>query len=242
MLFKKIIRLFDDGNVCVCGQRGKGKDMLTANVIARRKKPYVANIDYTHDELFQKLDFDKIDCGKNTYMDLIRGNVKYYKYPYEMGSDIYISDAGIYLPSQHCNELNRDFKYLPTFFAVSRHVARANVHINVQHLARLWDKLREQAGDVYIRCRFCKVLFGKIVIQKITLYDKYQSALDRVEPCRITVPLLAKREVKQNAQIYLDKFRNTYGMVRNGLLIYINKSTYDTHHFERLFAEGQRKE
>ena len=87
-----------------------------------------------------------------------------------------------------------------------------------------------------------KVLFGKIVIQKITLYDKYQSALDRVEPCRITVPLLAKREVKQNAQIYLDKFRNTYGMVRNGLLIYINKSTYDTHHFERLFAEGQRKE
>lgn len=242
MRLKKIIRLFEDGNVCVCGQRNKGKDMLTANVIARRKKPYASNIDYTQDELYQKLDFDDIDVGKNTYMDLIRGTVKFYEYPYEMGSDIYISDAGIYLPSQYCNELNKLFPYLPTFFAVSRHVARANVHINVQHLARLWDKLREQAGDVYIRCRFCKVLFGKIVIQKVTLYDKYQSALDRVEPCRITVPLLAKREVKQNAQIYLDKFRNTYGMVRNGLLIYINKSTYDTHHFEKLFLQGVKDE
>ena len=242
MRLKKIIRLFEDGNVCVCGQRGKGKDMLTANVIARRRKPYVSNIDYTQDENYQELDYSNIDVGKNAYTDLLRGTVKFYQYPYTMGSDIYISDAGIYLPAQYCNELNRDFKYLPTFFAVSRHVARANVHTNVQHLARLWDKLREQAGDVFIRCRFCKVFFGKIVVQKVTLYDRYQSALDRVEPCRITVPLIASREVKQNAQIYLDKFRNTYGMVRNGILIYVNKSKYDTHHFEKLFLQGEKNE
>ena len=239
MNIRKIIRLFEDGNVCVCGLRGTGKDVLMGNVIARRKQPYVSNLDYTNDERYQVLDFDKINVGKNTYKDLMSGNVKYYAYPYPQGSDIYVSDAGIYLPAQYCNELNKQFPYLPTYFALSRQVSHNNIHVNVQHLGRVWDKIREQS-DIYIRCRFCKVFFGKIVVQKITLYDKYQSALDRVQPCRISVPMFAKKEVKQNAELYLDKFYNTYGSVKNRFLIYINKSNHDTYYFEKLFLGGKQ--
>ena len=37
MRFKKIIKLFEDQNVCVCGLRGTGKDLLMSNVVIRRK-------------------------------------------------------------------------------------------------------------------------------------------------------------------------------------------------------------
>lgn len=241
MRFKKIIKMFEQGNVCVCGLRGTGKDMLTANVVARRKKPYVSNIDYNSKNCeFQELNFDKIDCGKNDYRNLIYNNHKYpihyYKYPYHAGSDIYISDVGIYFPAQYCSELNRDFKYLPTYFALSRQVSHNNVHINVQNLNRCWDKIREQS-DLYIRCRGCVVIFG-FVLQKVTIYDKYQSCLDRVEPCSIQMPLFKSKETKAQIDMYLDKFRNTYGDIKTRFLFYRNKSNYDTYYFEKLFEKG----
>lgn len=259
MRFDNIVRTFESGNVCVCGLRGTGKDVLMGNVIARRAKPYVSNLDYTKGKNHQVLDFDKINVGENTYKNLLSGDIKYYCFPYEQGSDIYISDAGIYLPAQYCNELNKQYPYLPTYFALSRQVSHNNVHVNVQHLGRVWDKIREQS-DLYIRCRFCWIPFGKLiyklnqkpkfqwldkipllVLQKITFYDKYQSCLDRVEPCRISVPVMAKKEVKLNAQMYLDKFRNTYGTIRNRLLIYWNKSDHDTYYFEKLFLGGKKQ-
>ena len=260
MTFSQIVAMFKMRNVCVCGLRGDGKDMLMGNVVARRKEPYISNLVYTKDGRgYQELDFEKIDCGKNSYLDLIKGKVKYYKFPYISGSDIYISDAGVYLPAQYCNELNKQFPHLPTYFALSRQVSHNNIHVNVQHLGRVWDKIREQS-DQYIRCRKCIVIFGKLiqklqkktnskwlekipllVFQRITIYDKYQSALDRVEPCRITIPFLAKREVKQQAQMYVDKFRNTYGSVKNHILLYWNKSGYDTFYFEKLFENGEKQ-
>ena len=260
MKIRKIIRMFESGNVCVCGLRGTGKDVLMGNVIARRNKPYVSNLDYTNGKNYQVLDFDKINVGENTYVNLIEGDIKYYEFPYVPESDIYISDAGVYLPSQYCNELNKRYPYLPTYFSLSRQLSHNSVHTNVQFLGRLWDKLREHAGEIYIRCRFCVMPFGKLVyklkqkpklqwleriplltFQKITLYDKYQSCLDRVEPCRITVPVMAKKEVKQNAQIYLDKFRNTYGTIKTRYLLYFNKSQHDTYYFEKLFKNGRKE-
>lgn len=241
MTIKKIVRLFKDGNVCVTGLRGTGKDVLFGNVIARRKADYVSNLDYTNGERYYPLDFHKLDCGKNDYRNLLSGNINFYRYSYPTGSDIYLSDAGIYFPSQYCNELNRDYKYLPTYFALSRQVSHNNFHVNVQNLNRCWDKIREQS-DIYIRCRRCFVLFGKLVIQVITLYDKYQSCLDRVEPCKISVPVMASKEVKQNAEMYCDKFRNTYGKVQTRLLIYVNKSKHDTYYFEKLFEGGKQNE
>lgn len=240
MRFKKIIKLFESGNVCVTGLRGTGKDMLMSNVVVRRNQEYVSNVSYGGK--FNELDIEKLNCGRNDYRNFIANKLNYYKYPYPIGSDVYISDVGIYFPSQYCNELNRDYKYLPTYFALSRQVSHNNVHINVQNLNRAWDKIREQS-DIYIRCRRCIVIPKiNIVIQVVTLYDKYQSCLDRVEPCKISVPILAKREVKQQAEMYLDKFRNTYGTIQTRLLIYKNKSNYDTYYFEKLLERGEKNE
>ncbi len=243
MFFFKIIQMFQKGNVCVCGLRGTGKDVLTGNVIARRMRPYVSNLDYTKGDLYQKLDFDKIDVGRNTWENLLKGEPNYYEFPYESGSDIYISDVGIYLPSQYCGELNKRYPYLPTYMALSRQVSHNNFHINVQSLNRAWDKIREQS-DTYIRCRWVFKPLAKIgiIFQKVTIYDKYQSCVDRVEPCRITVPLLASSEAKMNARLYLDKFYNSYGSVKSRYLLYINRSSHDTYYFEKLFKGGRRIE
>lgn len=240
MTINGVKRLFERHSVCVSGVKGSGKDLLTANVVARRKNDYISNIDYTQDERYHKLKFEDINCGENTYKDFIEGKVKYYEFPYPKGTDVYISDAGIYLPSQYCNELNKQYPYLPVYLALSRHTSRAGVHVNCQHLGRVWDKIREQS-DLYIRCRWSYVLFGKIVLQGITVYDKYESALNRIRPCKISVPMSMNAEAKQSARQYLDNFYNQHGSVKNHFLLYINKANYDTHHFEGVLKNGKKK-
>ncbi len=238
MGIRSIIRLFRKGNVSVCGMRGTGKDLLMSNVVARRKEPYICNIDYNcEDSTYYKLDFDKIDAGGNTYKNFIEDDINYYEFPYPEGSDIYISDAGIYLPAQYCGELNKRYPHLATYDAISRQISHNNVHFNSQNLNRVYDKLREQS-DIYIMCNWCIYLFG-MVIQKVTVYSKYHSAVDRVRPARIKRPMF-NREAKMQADIYLDKFRNTYGSIRPRLLIYFNKSNYDTYHFKEVLKNGKK--
>lgn len=229
-----IKKLFENHNVCVTGMKGSGKDLLMANIVARRKKPYVSNIDYKcYDCEFMPLDFADLECGKNTYKEFISGNINQFFTHIQEENDIYISDCGIYFPSQYCNELNREFKYLPTLYALYRHTHNARIHVNAQNLNRVWDKIREQS-DVYIYCRWAKVLFGKIVIQLVTEYDRVESCLARIHPCRIQTSIFDSRETKKQTDMYLDNFFNSHGRVRNHLLIYINKSNYDTRHFKRL--------
>ena len=234
MLFSSIVNLFKKGNVCVTGLRGRGKDLLFGNVIARRNEEYVSNLDYSGS--FNKLDINKLLVSGNNYKSLLDGNIRRYVYPYPSGSDVYISDAGIYFPSQYCNELNKLYGAFATYMALSRQLSHNNVHINVQNLNRVWDKIREQS-DIYITCRRCWYL-GGLVIQWITIYDKMQSCIDRVQPCRVRVPLFNK-EAKIQAQIYKDKFFNQHGTVENKLLIYFNKSSHDTYYFEKLFKDGE---
>lgn len=233
---RKIIRLFEDGNVCVTGLRGRGKDLLMANVVVRRNQPYVSNIDYTDDYI--PFDTNAIDCGLNNYKNFINGDLNYYEYPYELGTDIYISDVGVYFPSQYCNELNRDYKHVPTFMALSRQIGECNVHINVQNLNRAYDKIREQS-DTYIRCEKCIYIKG-LVIQIVTLYDLYDSCVQRVKPFSVRLPIFATREMRQNWEIERDRYEQKYGTVKRKLLVYFNRSTYDTHKFRKMLLEGKK--
>ena len=89
---------------------------------------------------------------------------------------------------------------------------------------------------MYIRCNWCKVLFGKYVIQIITIYDKYNSCLNRVKPCRVRVPLLGDKNARMNAKIYRDKWENENGIVKRRLLIYKNKSKHNTLYFGDLLG------
>lgn len=244
MFFRTIVKLFDRGNVCVTGLRGDGKDMLTSNVVVRRRLPYVSNVNYDGRRSkrakrysihfpFNPMDYDT----KNTYKEFINGNVQPYKFPFPDGTDIYISDAGVYFPSQYCSELNKQYGGLVSFMALSRHLGQCNVHINVQNLNRCWDKIREQS-DLYVRCDWCKVFFGRIVLQKVTLYESYDSCVKRVPPFRMKAPLLNADRIQQY-EIAKTNFMTNYGKIRSGILLYVNKSKYDTRIFKTILTKEE---
>lgn len=234
MRFRKIIRYFDLGNVCVCGLRGKGKDMLTANVVARRKLPYVSNVDYGYS--FNQLHPMDFNCGGNTFRNFIEGNVKKYVYPFPDGVDVYISDAGVYFPSQYCSLIDRDYGYFATFMALSRHLGCSNVHVNVQNLNRCWTKIVEQS-DSYIMCNWCKVFFGKIVVQKVTIYELYDAAVKRVPVFCLPKPWFNSDRIFQ-WKIQKQNYEIAHGSIKPGLLVYINKSNYNTRIFKEVLANG----
>lgn len=229
---KKIIKLFNRGNVSVCGLRGAGKDMLFANVALRRKLPYVSNTNYGGQ--FIPLDPAALDC-KNTYRDFINGSLSPYVYPYADGTDFYIADGGIYFPSQYQGELSKQYGYLSTFMALSRHLGDCNVHYNVQNLNRMWDKIREQS-DIYIRCCWCKVFLG-IVFQKVIIYEKYESAVNRVPPFYLKRPLINPDRL-QTWQIQKQNYTIAHGEVKPRLLIYRNRSKYNTRVFKEILANA----
>lgn len=237
MTLKRLIKkTFNKGNVCVTGLMGTGKDVLFGNVIARRKLPYLSNLNYGGD--YNKLDFECMKLGGNTYDTMINKPL-YYEWKYPYGTDIYISDVGVYFPAQYCNELNKKYQSVPYFLALSRQVAHSRVHFNVQNLSRCWDKYRE-LSDLYVTCNWCKVICG-FVFQKITIYSKYQSCVDRVPPFRMKRPFLNKDRI-QRYEIESDHYRINYGDVSSHILIYRNKSKHDTYYFEKLLKAGVKNE
>lgn len=233
MNLRKIIKLYKRGNVCVSGLRGSGKDMLTSNVIIRRKKTYMSNVNYGGKYI--PLDFSALDVNNN-YKNFISNDVNRFVFPYE-NVDIYVSDGGIYFPCQYNNSLNKEYEGLSVFQALSRQLGNCNFHLNVQSLNRVWDKIREQS-DCYILCNWCKVFLKKIVIQKITIYERYDSCINKIRPNRVRKPsIFCSKEVRQQFQLYCDKFDNENGKIKTMFLIYINKSNYDTRVFKTMLAK-----
>lgn len=228
-----VVDLYKRHSVACTGMKGAGKDMLTANVVARRNLPYASNVSYGFKHI--PLDFKDM-CIGSKWFNLLHDNVAKYECPFPEYCDIYISDAGIYLPSQYCNELNRSLPDVPTFVAVQRHLNNGKTHYNTQNLNRVWDKIREMC-DVYIYSEWCKVLFGKLVIQSIIVYDKAESCQSRVKPCRVTRRgFIPDKEADAHIDIYRDQFYNQHGTVERRFLVYINKSKYDTRHFKKVFG------
>lgn len=232
MRFKKIIRLFEEGNVCVTGLKGRGKDMLMANVVARRHIPYVCNVDYKAKKSFYKrfnpLDYDT----KNTYRNFIENDIVSYVYPHEDGTDIYISDAGVYFPSQYCSQLDKLYGGFVSFMALSRHLGNCNVHVNVQNLNRCWTKVSEQS-DGYIMCNKCIVLPFGFVLQLVTIYEKYESCVNRVPPFSMKRPLMNK-DRQQQWEIQYTNYRISHGKVERRILFYRNITQYDTRVFKTM--------
>lgn len=240
MLMRSLIKYFKDGNVLVTGLRGRGKDMLMANVIARRAKPYISNVDYKCKDKrciwfkYNPLEFDT----HNTYKNFIDGNVVPYRFNYPDGTDIYISDAGVYFPSQYCNELNKLYGGFVSFMALSRHLGAMNVHTNSQNINRVYDKIREQA-DGYIYCNKCIVLPFGFVLQLITIYEKYESCANRVPPFCLSKPIFNK-DRQQQWEIQFTNYRITHGKVERKILFYRNKTQYDTRIFKTMLDPGNK--
>lgn len=243
MNINKVVKLFEQGNVCVVGERGAGKDMLFGNVIARRGLEYISNAEYRRKNgvpiKYHPLDFKAIDCGENDYQSFMSGDIKLYTYPYPLGVDVYITDVGVYMPSQFCSELNRQYKHIPTFMALSRHLGECNVHINVQNLNRAWDKLREQSRT-YITCLKCKVFkVGRqqVIIQRIRLYERYESCVSNVPPLRMPFSWKIGKNRLQ-AKLFELNHEISHGKVKEHTLIYLNQSDYNTHVFREMLKGG----
>lgn len=245
MGLRKIIKLFESGNVCVCGLRGRGKDVLFGNVVVRRGLPYVSNVNYCN----QFIPFvpKEYNLGGNTYQNFLNNEIKYYEFPRADGTDIYVSDAGVYFPSQYSGQLDHKYPYFAGFSALTRQLGLCNFHFNAQNLERVWNKFREQS-DIYIMCNFCRFPFARtqipwirdIVIQKVTIYEKYQSAVDRVPPYRAPkVRLNADR--KFSLQQDKQRYTISYGEIKPMLLIYRNKSSFDTRIFRSMLLNGYRE-
>lgn len=237
MRLKKIIRMFEKGSVCVVGLRGRGKDMLTANVVVRRGKKYIGNTCYD-ESLYIPFNYKDIDCGGNTYKNFITGDIKYYEFPYERGTDVYLSDCGVYFPAQYCNQLNNSYGQLSVYQALCRQAAGANFHTNCQNLNRIYDKIREHS-DLYIYC--CRCFYWKgWVLQQVRIYDRYQSCVDRVPPYAISRPMLNRDRI-QRWEMDKQHYDILYGRIQSGWLLYRNRSTYDTNVFKEMMKNGKKE-
>lgn len=228
---RAFVRLFEKGNCIVSGLRGCGKDMAFSIVVNTRKKNYISNIDYSSPKKkFKRFEFDvKVwELSGNTYKDFADGTLKKFVYPYPDDIDYYISDAGVYFPSQYCTELVRCYGGAPFFQALSRHLGDCNVHCNVQNMPRLWDKIREQS-DIYIRMDKCKV-FKKIVFIRSYVYEMEESCNARLVPPRFGMGKSGKdRRIAWESQ---------HGKVRKISFFTRLPYAYDSRRFKKLLENG----
>lgn len=176
-----IANQFKANNVIVFGKKGSGKDILFSCVIKKRKCPHYSNIEYYKGKTeVQPLGY--LSVAPNVYSDFIDGKVEVIEKKITEKVDYYLSDGGIYLPSQYDNLLSKMYPSLPIFYALSRHLGNMNVHVNVQNLNRLWIKLREQA-DCYIRTKKT-VNLGFWMLVTTYVYENYNDALELLKPIK----------------------------------------------------------
>ena len=247
---KMVYKLFENGNVIVFGLRGNGKDLTFSHITqlqssksikdkkskTKRKRCYISNVDYTEGVGYLPFSAESMGLGGNDFHNFINSDVSRYVYPYEDGYDYFISDAGVYFPSQYNGELDKKYKSFPLFQALSRHVGKCNVHCNTQNIGRLWIKIREQS-DTYILCRGCNVkkLFGNLyfVTQKLTIYDNLTSAEQKRPPFPIF--LMQGKEGRMRKAEYKAK----YGNIKKMTLRYVSKITYNDRIFKTILEEGK---
>lgn len=230
---KQILRIFEDGNVIVAGHKGRGKDLLFQYVISAREKNgarHAANIRYTAQTHIRKIKDYKLH--NNGYKNFIEGNFNIEDKSLPEREDFYISDVGTALPAQCGKQLEKSFPTFPLYYALVRQLTCSNIHCNVQNYNRVWDKLREQ-GDYYITCRRAKVLFGRLALQWVTVYERYQSALNGVQPYKCYRPLGILPPSKED-RARANEYNAKYGSIRNYFFWHIlPKVHYDTRYFHK---------
>lgn len=240
MGLRKIIKMFETGCVSVSGMMGTGKDLLMGNVIMRRKRPYVSNMNYGGD--WHPLDWSALDCGCNTYKNFISGDLNYYEHPFPDGWDIYGSDMGFTFPAHYNDQLNKQYPYLPTLFGLVRQLGDCRFHVNSQALNRVWDKFREQS-DLYITCKWVFKPFVKwfgLVIQHVYVYESYDSAVRRVPPFRVRKPLFSPTRRFQ-WELAFQNYEISHGKIKSYILIYRNLSKHNTRQFKEMFLAGNKR-
>lgn len=209
-------------NVIVFGKKRTGKDLLFAHVIYLRDDKHYANIPYNDNT--EVIELKDISVGDNDFLSIIENKIEKISRRFDLGKDIYLSDAGIFFPSQYYQILDKQFKGMPITFAICGHLFQNNIHLNCQELTRVWDKLREQA-DCYIRV-LGNEWHGSYVLVNAITYTDYNAAN------RGILPPAAKSERE------LAEFQSQHGeVVYRTFRIYEKELEYNTHYFATKFFE-----
>lgn len=220
-------KLFNKSSVIVFGSKGTGKDLIF-NYITNTRKKYYANIPYKQKGL-NLIELHSLSC-KMTYNDFINNNIVKSFPIFNDGVDTFISDAGVYFPSQYDSMLHKVYPHFSVFYALSRHLYLMNIHCNTQSLDRVWKALREQA-DIYIKClQTIKLPF--VLVTKYRIYDKFTSAQQDIRPLKRS---LIKSET---GNVHL----SNVGLIKDGFIIQFKKSIkYNTRYFKTLLLESEEK-
>lgn len=216
---------FKNSNVIVFGKKGSGKDIVF-NYITNTRKKYYTNVPYTNKN-YELITPNDLKLGLNTFESMLHQSIEKIDWRFDEKIDFFISDCGIYLPSQYDSVLHKNYKGLPLFYALSRHIGLHNVHCNTQNLERIWKALREQA-DIYIKCLYTIKLPFFLVV-KYRTYDKYSSAQQDIRLCTgglLTTPA----EIKvQNANV---------GEIKERFIILSkHKTKYNSRYFKDIFIK-----
>lgn len=225
---KALIDCYTHDNVICFGLKGHGKDCIHNKVINARNEPCYANIPYNK-ELCIKKSIQDFSVEPNTFENVLNDDIKIVKKINKENTDMYISDGGIFLPSQYSNTLIKKYPSLPIYYALSRHLTNSNIHINTQYLGRVWDKLREHAG-YYIKACKTTYLFGFLITEFI-IYDRYESAMAQLEPYKAT-GLFTHSESRANKEDFLAKHGN---ITRYYIIQHKSKIYYKSRYFHEEF-------
>ena len=224
----ELIRVFSDGNTIVFGLKGRGKDLIFNKAINSRNVNCYANIPYNK-QLCTIKDIRDFSVSPNTFTNILDNDVKIIQKTNMENCDFYISDGGIFLPSQYSNTLIKMYPSLPIYYALNRHLTNSNIHINSQYLGRVWDKLREHSA-YYIMAERTRKIFG-FLITKFIVYDKYDSASAKLRPYKVT-GLVTHSESRANKE----DFESKHGYVKRFWIIQNKKHVYyDSRYFHRVF-------
>ncbi|MCQ2969811.1 MAG: hypothetical protein MJ191_06860 [Clostridium sp.] len=229
----EMLNQFKRNNVIVAGKKGKGKDVIMQYVVKKRKnEQYYGNIDYGYN--YNHVELKDMKIGENTYENFINNNIAKSPHIFYEKADFYISDGGVFLPSYMDSKLYKDYKGLPLFYALSRHLYNSNVHVNVQNFGRLWKALREQADFYVLAKRTIKLPF--FLITSVYTYDNYHSAEQELKPLRSR---LANKYSKAEVDIY----NATHGEIKHFFIIQTKRSMkYDSRAFEKICLNDERLE
>lgn len=233
---KNLLRMFRSGNVIVAGHKGRGKDLLFQYVISRREKDgeiHASNIPYTPNTKLRSIKF--YELHQNNYKNFISGKFDTSENKqFIEEEDFYISDVGNALPSHFGRTLEKEYPTLPITYSLSRHLANFSIHCNAQNFLRVWDKLREQA-DYYIWCEKAIVLFHKIVIQRYVVYDRYQTAINNIQPYKTHRRMLGIVPPTKEDLARAHEHNARYGTIKRRTMWHIlPKEHYDTRIYHKL--------
>jgi hypothetical protein len=242
---KWLAKFFSMGSVIVFGSKGRGKDLIFQKVInVRKKKCYCCSLlnpendsqVFSYGKYSMPLPISLFKMGENSFTDIIENRIKKFHSTLLEGCDYYISDGGIYLPSQADSLLSKMYPSFPIAFALSRQWWLMNIHINAQSLNRIWVKLREQA-DIYIKaCGVFKLPFG--LLFKVRYYENVESAQKSLKPLKIPHKMLKMMD-KQEVKMAKEQYDATHGVIEERYLWLWKKDIfYDTRYFKDIFVES----